>query len=182
MRRPNNYAFIDGANLHFTYENIDWELDYQKLGNYLRKRLNVSVAYYFLGKKEGNEKLYEALESYGYTLKLKEASPYSTEKEDCPYCHKVIKPELTRYKSDCDSYITFQIMSDFSHYDKAILITSDGDFDNLVKRLVAQDKLRLVFAPCKDGCSWLLKSAARNRIAYIDDYRNELEKTREGVL
>ena len=63
-------------------------------------------------------------------------------------------------------------MSDFSIYDKAVLITSDGDFDNLVKRLLLQEKLRMVFAPCKDGCSWLLKSAAKGRIAFIDDYKD----------
>ena len=72
--------------------------------------------------------------------------------------------------------MTLQVMSDYSIFDKAVLITSDGDFNNLVKKLLQQDKLRLVFAPCKDGCSWLLKSAARGKIAFIDDYRSELEK------
>ena len=50
MSRVYNFAFIDGANLHFTYENLDWKLDYQKLRNYLKKKLNVSIAYYFIGK------------------------------------------------------------------------------------------------------------------------------------
>ena len=67
-------------------------------------------------------------------------------------------------------------MSDINDFDKAVLISSDGDYDNLVKRLINQDKLRLVFAPCKAGCPWLLKSAAKGRIAFIDDYKNELEK------
>jgi hypothetical protein len=35
----------------------------------------------------------------------------------------------------------------------------------------------MVFAPCKDGCSGLLMSAARGKIAFIDDFRSELEKT-----
>lgn len=177
MPRSNNFAYIDGSNLHLTYEKLDWKIDYQKLFNYLRKRLNVIVVNYFIGNIPGNEEIYRNLESYGYTLKLKDASPYVVEEEHCPYCHKVISPELIRYKSDCDSYITFQIMSDFSNYDKAILITSDGDFDHLVKRLLLQHKLRLIFAPCRAGCSWLLRSAAKGRIAYIDDFRNELEKT-----
>ena len=38
MHGPNNFAFIDGANLHFTYENLDWELDYAKLRNYLNEQ------------------------------------------------------------------------------------------------------------------------------------------------
>lgn len=172
-----NFAFIDGMNLHLTYEYLDWKLDYQKLRNYLKKKLDVGVAYYFIGKTKEHEDIYKTLESYDYTVKLKEPSPYTTEEEDCPYCRKVIAPEILRYKSDCDSFMTLQVMSDFSIYDKAVLITSDGDFDNLVKKLLLQDKLRMVFAPCKEGCSWLLKSAARGRIAFIDDYRDELEKT-----
>jgi len=164
-------------NLHLTYEYLDWKLDYQKLRNYLKKKLDVGVAYYFIGKTKESKDISKTLESYDYTVKLKEPSPYTTEEEDCPYCRKVIAPEILRYKSDCDSFMTLQVMSDFSIYDKAVLITSDGDFDNLVKKLLLQDKLRMVFAPCKEGCSWLLKSAARGRIAFIDDYRDELEKT-----
>lgn len=177
MPRACNFAFIDGANLHFTYENLDWKLDYQKLRNYLGKKLDVSVAYYFIGKIKEYEDIYTTLETYGYVIKLKDPSPYISEEEYCPYCNKVIAPELRRYKSDCDSFITLQIMLDSHIYDKAIIITSDGDFDNLVKRLLLQDKLRMVFAPCREGCSWLLRSAARGRIAFIDDYRQELEKT-----
>ena len=176
MRRPNNFAYIDGANLHFTYENLSWQLDYQKLRNYLKKRLDVIVAYYFIGKNEEYRDIYTTLEKYDYTIKLKDPSPYITEEEDCPYCGKLVIPEMQRYKSDCDSYITLQVLLDSNIYDKAVLITSDGDFDNLVKRLVQQDKLKMVFAPCRSGCSWLLKSAARGRIAFIDDYRDELEK------
>ena len=176
MHRANNFAFIDGANLHFTYENLSWELDYQKLRNYLRKKLDVIIAYYFIGKIKEYEDTYTTLETYGYTVKLKGPSPYVTEEEYCPYCKKVIAPEIRRYKSDCDSFMTLQVLLDSSIYDKAVLITSDGDFDSLVRRLLLQDKLRMVFAPCKDGCSWLLKSVARGRIAFIDDYRAELEK------
>lgn len=177
MPRPNNFAFIDGANLHLTYEYLDWKLDYQKLRNYLKKKLDVIVAYYFIGNIKENKDIYTTLESYDYTIKLKNPSPYVTKEEDCPYCKKVIAPEIIRNKSDCDSFMTLQVMSDLSMYDKVVLITSDGDFDNLVTTLLLKDKLRMVFAPCKEECSWLLKSAARGKIAFIDDYRDELEKT-----
>ena len=52
MTRYNNFAFIDGANLHITYEYLEWKLDYQKLRDYLRNKLNVGVAYYFIGDTE----------------------------------------------------------------------------------------------------------------------------------
>jgi len=174
--RSSNFAYIDGANLHLTYEYLDWKLDYAKLRKYLAKKLDVDYAYYFIGGTTESSEICKNLESYGYTVKLKKPSLYLTEEEDCPYCKKVIAPEMSRHKSDCDSFVTQQVMSDLSLCDKAVLITSDGDFDNLVEMLLRKDKLKMVFAPCKDGCSGLLISAARGRIAFIDDFRSELEK------
>jgi uncharacterized LabA/DUF88 family protein len=171
-----NYAFIDGANLHLTYENFNWKLDYQKLLVFLKTKMNVSVAYYFLGNVKENRNIYRDLQSFGYSLVLKEPTRFMTEEEHCPYCDLTIAPEIPRYKSDCDSLMTLQIRSVLNIFDKAVIITSDGDFDNLVKKLLQQDKLRLVFAPCKEGCSGLLVSAAMGRIAFIDDYKNQLEK------
>jgi len=68
-------------------------------------------------------------------------------------------------------------MDDMEKYEKVILITSDGDFDNVVRKLIQVNKLKLVLAPCKEGCSRLLKSAARGRIEFLDKFRGELEKT-----
>ncbi|MFC2006176.1 NYN domain-containing protein [Chloroflexota bacterium] len=176
--RYNNYAYIDGVNLHRTYASpdLDWEVDYNKLLNYLRKRYEVGVAYYFLGNVPNNKDIQEKLDLYGYTLKLKEPSPYTEDAVLCSNCGKTVKPQVERHKADVDSYLTMQVMSDMGEFNKAIIITSDGDYDELVKRLVRQDRLKAVFAPCKKGCSWLLKSAARGRIVFMDDYRDELEK------
>jgi uncharacterized LabA/DUF88 family protein len=176
MPRYNNYAYIDGANLHYTYENIDWKLDYRKLLIYLQRKLNVVVAHYFIGNTRHNVDIYNKLDSYGYNIKLKEPSPYDTEEEICPYCSKVIKLSERRYKADVDSFITLQVMTDMNDFDKAVLINSDGDYDVLVKRLMNQGKLKMVFAPCKAGCSWLLKSITHGRIDFIDNYRSEFEK------
>jgi uncharacterized LabA/DUF88 family protein len=174
--RSSNFAYIDGANLHLTYEHMDWKLDYQKLRNYLAKKLDIFVAYYFIGKTKESSEICENLESYGYTVKPKQPVVHTTKEEYCPYCNKVVIPAMSRPKSDCDSFMTLQVMSDWNLFNKAVLITSDGDFDELVIRLLRQDKLKMVFAPCKDGCSGLLTSAADGRIAFIDDFRSELEK------
>jgi uncharacterized LabA/DUF88 family protein len=180
MHGANNFAFIDGTNLHYTYEkpeNLGWEIDYSRLILFLKAKYNVTFAYYFLGKIGENSRLYRELESYGYHLKLKTPSKYTTQEEYCPYCLKSIAPELSRYKSDCDSFMTLEVISAMPSYDEAVIITSDGDFDELIKELVRKNRLRLLLAPCKDGCSGLLKSAAGGRIAFMDDFRNALEKT-----
>jgi hypothetical protein len=41
---------------------------------------------------------------------------------------------------------------------------------------VREEKLRIVFAPCRNGCSKLLKKVAIDKIAFIDDFRDALEK------
>jgi uncharacterized LabA/DUF88 family protein len=159
MPRYNNYAYIDGVNLHRTYasQDIDWVVDYRKLLSHLRNKYEVAIAYYFLGNTPNNQYVRSRLDSYGYTLKLKEHSPYTEEAIVCPDCKGIIKPEMSRYKADVDSYLTMQVMADMDSFNKAVIITSDGDFDELVKRLFRLNKLRIVFAPCKKGCSKLIK-------------------------
>ncbi len=175
----NNYAFIDGINLHLTYEYLDWKMDYRKLRIYLRKRHNITTAYYFLGFTEKNKRLYQDLEEYGYEVKYRDVSEYFTKGSICPHCKKIIKSDWIKTKCDCDADITLQMMVDIDNYNKAILISSDGDFNNVVKKLIQLNKLKLIFAPCKDGCSRLLKNASRGRIQYLDKLREELEKIEE---
>ncbi len=172
----NNFAFIDGINLHLTFEYLDWKIDYRKLRIYLRKRHNITTAYYFIGFIEKNNRIYKDLEAYGYTLKFRKVSENIINPVICPNCKQVVEAEKIKTKCDCDSDITLQTMDDINNYDKAILISSDGDFDNLVKKLLQINKLKLVLAPCREGCSRLLKSAARGRIEFLDNFRSELEK------
>jgi uncharacterized LabA/DUF88 family protein len=60
-------------------------------------------------------------------------------------------------------------------YEKAVIVTSDGDFASLVKHLVSTDKLEIVLSPYINTCSWLLKKAAHGRIRYLDHIRSKLE-------
>lgn len=66
-------------------------------------------------------------------------------------------------------------MIDFENYDKAIIVTGDGDFYCLVQHLRKKNKLQCVLAPNKVKCSHLLNLAAGNRIAFMDDLRQRLE-------
>jgi len=178
MPNRNNYAFIDGTNLHLTYESeeLDWFIDYEKLRNYLYKRLNVEIAYYFLGKTNQNDDIIHNLESYGYAVKLKLPTYFIEDETYCPYCWGITKPEISRHKSDCDSFMTMEVMDNLRLFEQAVIITSDGDFDTLIGRLVRENKLRLLFAPCRKGCSNLLIKAANRKVAFMDDFRKELEK------
>jgi uncharacterized LabA/DUF88 family protein len=65
-------------------------------------------------------------------------------------------------------------MIDINSYDKAIIVTSDGDFYSLVKYLYKKDKLKCVISPYKETCSSLLKLSAKEKIIFIDNLYKKL--------
>ena len=46
--KENNFAYIDGANLHKGILELGWRLDYQRFRVYLRDKYAISKAYIFL--------------------------------------------------------------------------------------------------------------------------------------
>ncbi len=88
--------------------------------------------------------LYISLQSYGFVL-----------------VHKpVLKLKDGKVKGNVDAELVLQAMIDYDSYDKAVIVTSDGDFYCLVHYLQRMGKLESVLAPCKAGCSHLLKKGS----------------------
>jgi hypothetical protein len=106
-----NFAFIDGINLHLTYQSseLDWEIDYGKLHEYLEKRHNVTTAYYFLGFIERNQRIYDDLTANGYELKYREVSEFAAKAILCPHCKSIVRGDGVTTKCDCDADIVLQI-------------------------------------------------------------------------
>lgn len=77
--------------------------------------------------------LYTELQKHGYTLVFKE----------------VIFDNNGKAKGNCDADLVVLAMREaFEHtFDKAILVTSDGDYSPLVKFLVEKDKIHTVLSP-----------------------------------
>ena len=74
--KPNNYAYIDGQNLHMATakrEFDSWKIDLARFRIYLEQKYHVSKAYYFLGYlAESNQSLYEKIQSAGFILVFRE--------------------------------------------------------------------------------------------------------------
>ncbi|MEW6231767.1 MAG: NYN domain-containing protein [Chloroflexota bacterium] len=160
MKKPQtNYAFIDGTNLHLTMVNLGWNLDYKRFRVYLSEHYGVAKAYYFIGYVPENIDLYVSLQSAGYVL-----------------VHKpILKLKDGRVKGNVDAEMVLQAMIDYDNYEKAVIVISDGDFCCLVHYLQRMGKLECVLAPCREGCSHLLRKAAGSRIAFMDNLREKLE-------
>ena len=163
--QENNYAFIDAQNLHLGIKELGWKLDWSRFRVYLKDKYRVTLAYVFIGYVASNAQLYSSLQQSGYVI--------------------VFKPTLPdrhgKVKGNIDADMVLQAMIDFLKYDKAVLISSDGDFYSLVKYLYEQNKLRIVLSPHIDTCSSLLKINAREKIEFIDSLRGKVEYKRKST-
>lgn len=156
----NNYAFIDGQNVHLGVKELGWLLDFRKFRVYLADKYRVKKAYIFIGFIEGNQEIYRFLQEAGYILILK----------------PVLIPKDGKPKGNVDADLVLRAMIDFSSYDQAVIITSDGDFYSLVDYLYGQVKLKIVLSPNKAKCSILLKQKAKEKIEFLDKLAFKLSR------
>ena len=164
-REKNNVAYIDGANLHKGIETLDWEFDYGRFRVWLKEKYGVNQAYLFLGLIPKYKDLYTKLQEQGYTLVFKE----------------VIFDGNGKAKGNCDADIVVHAMQNAyeNRFEKAILITSDGDYAPLVKFLKEKNKIGFVLSPYETKkCSILLKRTGV-KISYISEQKNILKKDTE---
>jgi len=157
-----NYAFIDAQNLYRAVRDAGWEIDYRKLRLWLKNKFSVDKAIMFFGYVKKNESLYTYLRSCGFELYFRDVE------EDGGYM-----------KGNVDIDITIAVLDALGEYKKAYLITSDGDFYTLVKRLAEKDKLGGVISPHEKTCSRFLKLASRGKISYIEKSKHKLIKEEE---
>ena len=158
----NNFAYIDGANLYKGTESLDWEFDYGRFRIWLKEKFKVEQAYLFLGLIPKHKDLYTKLQEQGYTLIFKE----------------VIFDGKGKAKGNCDADIVVHAMQDAyeGRFNKAILVSSDGDYTPLVKFLKEKNKIEFILSPYEtERCSVLLKRTGI-KIAYISDQENILKK------
>ncbi|MEK9147729.1 MAG: NYN domain-containing protein [Patescibacteria group bacterium] len=157
--KENNYAFIDSQNLNLGIKNLGWKLSFKKFRIYLKDKYKVSRAYLFIGYIPSNQSLYSSLQEIGYILIFKPTLP----------------DERGDVKGNVDADLVLQAMIDYKKYNKAVIVTSDGDFYSLVKYLYKNKKLKFVISPYIKTCSILLKKTAKEKIVFMNNLRKKLE-------
>jgi uncharacterized LabA/DUF88 family protein len=163
--RENNFAFIDSQNLNLGIRGLGWRLDFQKFRVYLEEKYDVSKAYLFLSYLPEYEKLYEKLRSYGYVLVFK----------------PVVKLKNGTVKGNVDGELILQAMADYSDYDRAVIVSGDGDFHCLIDYLHERNKLMAILIPNESRCSQLLKAKPfKPYRKHINRLTNELRLLEEA--
>jgi len=154
----NNYAFIDSQNLNLAIRDIGWALDFKRFRRYLVDKYGATKAFIFIGYLPANESLYTSLQEYGYIL--------------------IFKPTLSlpdgRVKGNIDAELVLHAMIEYPNYDKAVIVTGDGDFHCLIEYLKKQDKLERLLIPDRNKYSFLLRKFRRD-MAFVNDLRGKLE-------
>ena len=160
------YAFIDSQNLNLGVKSQGWSLDWRKFRQYLRNKYNVSKAYLFIGHVSGNEFLYAFLQECGFILIFKPTLEYR-------------RNGKIQVKGNVDAELVLHSMIQYKDYDKAIIVSGDGDFHCLVEYLEGKGKLFHILAPNKHYSALLRKY--NHYMVRVDLLRNSLEKKKTKI-
>ncbi len=165
--KPVVYAFIDSQNLNLGVQSAGWRLDFRKFRLYLKNKYQVQKAYLFIGMMPANAKMYEALQEMGYILVFRPVV-------------EVKKGSRTVVKGNVDAELVLYASAiKFADYNKAIIVSGDGDFFCLADFLHDKEKLAHILVPNKQY-SGLLRQF-NNYIVRIDLLKKSLESKKTEI-
>jgi uncharacterized LabA/DUF88 family protein len=156
----NNYAFIDSQNLNLSIREQGWTLHFRKFRQYLRDKYGIAKAFLFVGCVYENQALYTALQKDGYILVFK----------------PTLKLPSGKVKGNVDAELVLHAMIEYENYDKALIVTGDGDLYCLVDYLRKKDRLLKLMVPDKESFSSLFRRLMPH-IIFMNNLRKRLEYT-----
>lgn len=169
VKKITTYAFIDSQNLNLgTSKNIyrnrkliykGWKLDFKKFRQYLFDKFRVEKAFLFIGYIPENKRLYERLKRFGYELVFK----------------PTVKDKNGKVKGNVDAELVLHSSAiEFKNYDKAVIVSGDGDFRCLHEFLNKNNKLLRIIIPNTKSESSLLKPFQKYKTFVVRE-KNRLE-------
>ena len=94
----------------------------------------------------------------------------------------VFKPTLNlpdgKAKGNVDAELVLHTMIEYPNYDKALIVSGDGDFYCLVEFLKRKDKLLNLIIPNRNRYSSLLRKFSKE-IVFMSDLKGKLEYRRQ---
>jgi uncharacterized LabA/DUF88 family protein len=115
-------VFVDVQNIYYTTRDaFKKSFDYRKFWQYLSYQYDIEVAnaYAIATTNDGQRKFQDALRHIGFDVKLK------------PF----IQRSDGSAKGDWDVGITIDIMEQAEHLDVVVLLSGDGDFELLIRKI-----------------------------------------------
>lgn len=155
IKRENNYAFIDFQNLIKGMEPLDWKMDFTKFINYLKSKYKVTKTILFIGYIKKNKLIYDNLKVIGFEIVFKETVNIDN-----------------KIKANVDVDLAVTVMLSLNAFDKAVIVSGDGDFKILVDLLVEKNKFKIALVPSIERASILIKRAVGGKIASVSTLRH----------
>jgi len=163
--------FIDGANMFYAQRKMGWHIDYKKVYDFYAKQAQVYNAFYYTSVTNppdpGMEGFLRALTGMGYTVRRKTIKEITDQETG-----QVIR------KANLDIEIVIDMLTTADLYDRAALISGDGDFERAVEYLRGRGK-RIEGLGVRAMAAYDLVNAM-DQYLYLEDYREEMEKTGSG--
>lgn len=173
-KQPNTYAFIDSQNLNLGTQRMGWKLDWRKFRQYLADKHGVTKAYMFIGYMSENESLYEYMHELGFLVVLKPTVDVNIPKDTAAKAEdsRAEDKEKPAVKGNVDAELVLYAMKELPNYEKAVIVSGDGDFFGLAEYLDELGKLAYIIAP-----NWQYSSLLKpfdNKILRLDKFRKQL--------
>ncbi len=162
------YAFIDSQNLNVTTQKYGWKMNWKRFRTFLADHYGVTKAFMFIGYIPEQIDMYESLHSAGYAVVLKPT--FDMTRTEQP---KDEGAEKKPVKGNIDADLVLWAMKEVNKYDKAVIVTGDGDFFSLVEYLEEQGKLGKILTPGPQFSQ--LFNQFEKYLERIDKHRRQLE-------
>jgi len=143
MIKKENYAFIDSQNLNLGIRDQGWRLDFSRFRIFLKDKYKANKAFLFIGYIAENRELYDYLKKSGYILIFKPIL-------------EIKRGKKVEVKGNVDAELVLHTMIEYENFDKAIIVSGDGDFHCLIEYLKKKNKLSRVIIPNAKKYSRLL--------------------------
>lgn len=172
-KKPEVYAYIDSQNLNVTTQKDGWKMNWAKFRQWLTDEYGVTKAYMFIGYVPEFEAMYEQLHQQGYAIVLKPTFDMTRPQPEEQAGAETEEHDKKPVKGNIDAELVLWAMKDFKTYDKALVVSGDGDFYCLVEYLDEQGKLLKLLAPTRKYSS--LYNKFEQYVERLDLHRHELE-------
>ena len=162
--------FVDGANMFYTQKKgLGWFFDPAKLLKTLKAEDELADAYWYMGLKSSpesrDENFLRFLAYAGYTVRTK-------------HLKTIFDPETgeTIQKANLDIEIVMDMFNTVDNYDKAILLSGDGDFERALELLRSRGK-RICVVSTQNWIASELRMAVGSHYIDLQDLRALIERT-----
>lgn len=166
--KPAVYAFIDSQNLNVGTQKFGWKMNWARFRKWLGEEYGVTKAFMFIGYIPENEALYDQMHDAGFMVVLKPTFDVTRprQEEDVP------EEEKRPVKGNIDADLVLWAMKEMGNYQKAIIVSGDGDFYSLVEYLESKKRLLHILTP--SGHYSQLYNRYESYIVRLDQFKRTL--------